>query len=203
MTDESVAPVSIDIYFDAACAACAKYTDLTKESIKELVSSGVVELIYHPIAYLNDKTPDDYSNRAGAYILAVAEYVPKKAFDFINAILSLDFISDSPGTTLTPDSKFTKVMEDLKFTEEEIDKVEANKEGFVANIIASTNEFISEDSDLKALSSYSIDGLNSVYTPFVLVNKNGSFDQKSIEITSESDILNDLLDSVNNAKQDN
>ena len=91
-------------------------------------------------------------------------------------------------------------MEELNFTEEEIDKVETKKEGFVANIIASTNDFISENSELRDLSSFEIDGQKTVYTPFVLVNKNGLFDQKSIEISAEDDIVKNLVKSINKAK---
>ena len=37
LSDESVVAVTIDIYFDAACAACAKYTELTSEEIEKSI----------------------------------------------------------------------------------------------------------------------------------------------------------------------
>lgn len=195
--EESNAEIVVDFFFDPACSACADRNDKIEVLLEELLEKEKIELIYHPVAYLNDKTPDDYSNRAAAYMLASTEYVPDKALQFIHSVESKDFLSDSPGTTITPDSKFITLMEDLDYTVEEIDQIESNKESFVSNVIAGTQDFIKEDSKWIEFSSYAPEGEKALYTPFLLVNKKGERTTESIEIIENETII-ELIKEINN-----
>lgn len=195
--EDSVAPVTIDFFFDPVCEACAVYLDITGEEITKHIQDGLVELVFHPVSYLNDKTPDDYSNRAGAYFLAVAEFAPDKALDFVLSIVSADFRPDKPGADITNDSKFIQVLEDLELTYEQLDKVETNKENFVAPVIAATSDFLSADSSWIRLSEATDDnGVNFVYTPFILVNKSGELKEKALILTSADSVVKELNEAI-------
>lgn len=197
VNDDSVAPVTIDFFFDPSCEACSTYMDITNKDIGEYIEKGVVDVIYHPISYLNDKTPDDYSNRAGAYFLAVAEFAPDKVFDFVNTILSESFRPEKPGADITEDSKFVKVLEDLELTEEQIDKIETNKENFVSPIIAATNDFFSEKSGwLKLSKATNDDGDTYLFTPFILVNKTGELSNSALELKSKDKLVEELKNAI-------
>lgn len=197
--EESTAVVTVDMFFDPACGYCALFEHESSEVLNKYIEDGVVEVIYHPVAFLNDRTPDDYSNRAVAYILAAAEYVPDKALSYLREILNQDFMPTNPGVDLTPDSKFIAVMEKLGFTEEEIDKIEENKEGFVVYALAATMDFTREDSNWKDLSSFEDENGPYIYTPFVVINKAGELTEKSLDLSIDS-IEKDLTEVIENLK---
>jgi protein-disulfide isomerase len=60
------APVTIDLYLDFQCPACAQYERQAGATIDELVASGRARVVYHPVAYLNRFSSTDYSSRSSA-----------------------------------------------------------------------------------------------------------------------------------------
>lgn len=60
------APVTIDLYLDFQCPACAQYEQQTGATIDELVASGRARVVYHPVAYLNRYSSTQYSSRSSA-----------------------------------------------------------------------------------------------------------------------------------------
>jgi protein-disulfide isomerase len=60
------APVTIDLYLDFQCPACAQYEQQTGATIDELVASGRAGVVYHPVAYLNRFSSTQYSSRSSA-----------------------------------------------------------------------------------------------------------------------------------------
>lgn len=60
------APVTIDLYLDFQCPACAQYEQQAGATIDELVASGRAEVVYHPVAYLNRFSGTQYSSRSSA-----------------------------------------------------------------------------------------------------------------------------------------
>jgi protein-disulfide isomerase len=60
------APVTIDLYLDFQCPACAQYEQQAGSTIDELVASGQARVVYHPVAYLNRFSSTQYSSRSSA-----------------------------------------------------------------------------------------------------------------------------------------
>jgi protein-disulfide isomerase len=60
------APVTIDLYLDFQCPACAQYEQQAGATIDELVASGQAKVVYHPVAYLNRFSSTQYSSRSSA-----------------------------------------------------------------------------------------------------------------------------------------
>ena len=60
------APVTIDLYMDFQCPACAQYEQQAGATIDELVASGRARVVYHPVAYLNRFSSTRYSSRSSA-----------------------------------------------------------------------------------------------------------------------------------------
>lgn len=60
------AAVTLDVYEDFLCPACAKFEQITGPTIDELVRAGTVRVVYHPVAFLDRLSSTDYSSRASA-----------------------------------------------------------------------------------------------------------------------------------------
>lgn len=193
-------PIIIDFFFDPACLSCLIYNDEVSELINDKIESGDVGVIFHPVPFLNDKTPDDYSNRASAYILAVAEYAPDKALTFIQNVLSESFRPEELANENVPDSKFIEAMRDSGLTENEIEKVEFNKDSFVSIAIAAGKEFTSENSKWINFSPIEEDGEKVIFTPFVLVNENGQYQNEALSL--EGDLAKELENKINEVKDE-
>jgi protein-disulfide isomerase len=58
--------VTIDLYLDFQCPACAHYEQQAGATIDELVASGRARVVYHPVAYLNRYSSTQYSSRSSA-----------------------------------------------------------------------------------------------------------------------------------------
>lgn len=193
-------PITIDFFFDPACLSCSIYNDEVSELINDKIESGDVGVIFHPVPFLNDNTPDDYSNRASAYILAVAEYAPDKTLTFIRNVLSESFRPEELVNENVPDSKFIKAMRDSGLTEDEIEKVEFNKDSFVSIAIAAGKEFTSENSKWINFSPIEDNGEKVIFTPFVLVNENGQHQNEALPL--EGDLVKELEDKINEVKDE-
>lgn len=196
--EDEVAPVTVDYFFDPACGPCALYADATRKIMTAEMNAGNVEVVYHPVAFLNSQTPDDFSNRAGAYILAVSEYAPEKASAFVSNVVTTDFIpktNDKTGIEETPDEKFIDIMKEIGMTEEQIQDVEDHKEHFVSLVIAATEDFTTNEKWVE------LSPAQGVFTPFVLVNKTGELENKALDFTSSDKSVTELLqNSINELK---
>lgn len=189
------APVVIDFFFDPVCLSCSQYNDIVGEEMKDKILKKEIGVIFHPAPYLNDKSPDDYSNRASAYMLAVAEYAPDKILPFIQILLSEKFRPENPADDITSDNKFIEAMQDSSLTDDEIEKVEFNKDSFVSIAIAAGKEFSSDNSQWTKFSKVTdANGNKIIFTPFILVNKNGSSNSDSLNL--EGDLIKELNEAI-------
>lgn len=195
--DKLSVPVVVDFFFDPVCLSCSKYNDVVGETMKNKINAEEIGVIFHPVPYLNDKSPDDYSNRASAYILSVAEYAPDKVLPFIQIVLSEKFRPENPADNSTSDNKFIEAMESAKLSGDEIDKVEFNKDSFVSIAIAAGKEFSSDNSKWLKYSSVKDDnGEKVIFTPFILINKSGSYESNSLPL--EGDLIKEFEDIISN-----
>lgn len=182
---ETKADVVIDFLFDPVCPASSAYNKMLHDELNKEIDEGKVEIRYKVVPYLNDKTIGDYSNRASSYVLATAEYSPDYAHLFIKKILSDDFQPSSPASKYTSDDSFKDVLIDIGVESKIISKIENNKDSFVASAIASSNNFENKNSKWLALSRWEDENGDPIaYTPFLIVNKKGSFGNKALKVHS-------------------
>ncbi|MFG2056711.1 DsbA family protein [Micromonospora sp. NPDC048930] len=59
-------PVTIDLYEDYLCPVCKQFQDTSGSTINQLISEGKVQVIFHPVAFLNRFSTTEYSTRASA-----------------------------------------------------------------------------------------------------------------------------------------
>lgn len=195
----TTAPVVVEIYYDPACPACGIFGDATHTAVQQMTGEGQIEVVYRALSFLNGNTPDDYSARAGAYALAVAEYAPEHYERFMQMTISRTFQPANPTQDKTPDSTFTDMMLKIGVPQETvdiIDKVE-NKGRFVPFITKATKDFTSNKTDLLDLSpAENQNGQKYVFTPFVLVNKAGERTNTALSLENEQTLAQDLRDEV-------
>lgn len=195
--DKTNSKLTLDFFFDPVCPASSAYNNIINKELEQKIASGEIEINYRPVPYLNDKTIDDYSNRASAYILAVAEYAPGKVLEFINALLSDEFQPKETSVQLTDDYLLTEIMEKIKIDKDLISTIEENKENFVSLAIATAKDFADVDSRwLEFTSLQDENGNGIIYTPFVLINKTGYLDTKSLKVNVDNP-NKELINTIN------
>jgi protein-disulfide isomerase len=70
------APVTITAYEDFQCPACKEYEDANSAQLDAWIAAGQVKVEYHPIAFLDRASTDDYSTRALNAAAAVLDLAP-------------------------------------------------------------------------------------------------------------------------------
>ena len=61
---QASALATIDVYLDFQCPVCKAYEEQSASTIDELVASGQVKVVYHPVAYLDRYSSTEYSTRS-------------------------------------------------------------------------------------------------------------------------------------------
>ncbi|MER7457624.1 thioredoxin domain-containing protein [Micromonospora sp. NPDC126480] len=59
-------PVTIDLYEDYLCPACAQFQQASGDTIDQLADEGKARVVFHPVAYLNRFSTTEYPTRASA-----------------------------------------------------------------------------------------------------------------------------------------
>ncbi|WP_229399498.1 DsbA family protein [Micromonospora okii] len=59
-------PVTIELYEDFLCPACAQFQQASGATINQLVAEGKARVVFHPVAYLNRFSTTSYSTRSAA-----------------------------------------------------------------------------------------------------------------------------------------
>lgn len=67
----------VQVYLDFSCPWCATFEEVNGEDLAQMADDGEINLIFHPVAYL-----DDYSLRSAAAMAAVADRSPEHLVDF-------------------------------------------------------------------------------------------------------------------------
>lgn len=60
------APATIDIYLDFQCPVCREYEAQVGPTVDSLIANGSAKVIYHPLAFLDRMSQDNYSTRASS-----------------------------------------------------------------------------------------------------------------------------------------
>jgi protein-disulfide isomerase len=88
--------VNVEIFNDFMCPSCGQFERSYGATLDELVESGKVNLIFHPLAWF-DRTSaldangnnDKYSTRAGAAAVYIAQNAPDKYMAFVQSMYSV------------------------------------------------------------------------------------------------------------------
>ena len=76
--DLDASRVRLDVYFDFICPYCALFENSQAATLDDLRSQGIVDVYYHPLAYLDDASSGTkYSTRAASAAALVAERIPR------------------------------------------------------------------------------------------------------------------------------
>jgi protein-disulfide isomerase len=67
-------PVRIDAYIDFMCPFCRQFEERSGAFLDRLLDSGVVTLVYHPLAFLDSLSTTRYSSRAAAASGCAADF---------------------------------------------------------------------------------------------------------------------------------
>ncbi|WP_028937156.1 thioredoxin domain-containing protein [Pseudonocardia spinosispora] len=60
------APATVDIYLDFQCPVCRIYEETVGPAIDSLIANGSAKVIYHPLAFLDQASSDQYSTRSSS-----------------------------------------------------------------------------------------------------------------------------------------
>lgn len=184
--------VVIDWYMDPFCPACAKLETLVQEQTKDLYQEGVY-IRYHVLSFLDKETQKGssagYSVRTASYINAVAEYVPDKAVDYLNALVNLNFRPDNGEKT---DEEFKEAFTKIGGTEEQWENIQKVQPDFIKLNKRNTTLAVN-DKDLNKRSSSS-----QIFIPFILIGP----DSQALDFETETDSVEYLLSKIKTYKDE-
>lgn len=198
--DKKVVPVKevpsdaviIDWYMDPFCPACAKLETLVQEQTKDLYQEGVY-IRYHVLSFLDKETQKGssagYSVRTASYINAVAEYVPEKAVDYLNAVVNLTFRPDNGEKT---DDEFKEAFTKIGGTEEQWETIQKSQQDFIKLNKRNTTLAVND----KELNKRSSSG--QIFIPFILVGP----DSQALDFETETDSVEYLLSKIKSYKEE-
>jgi protein-disulfide isomerase len=91
------APVTIVAYEDFQCPACKAYEDANDPQLDQWLAAGKVKIEYHPIAFLDRASTDDYSTRALNAAATVLNLAPAGFQKFHDALYAEQPAEGGPG----------------------------------------------------------------------------------------------------------
>jgi protein-disulfide isomerase len=59
-------PVTVDAYIDFLCPFCRMFEERTGPTLRSMLDDGLINLVYHPMGFLDDLSTDRYSSRASS-----------------------------------------------------------------------------------------------------------------------------------------
>ncbi|MDQ1645442.1 MAG: hypothetical protein QOJ50_1626 [Cryptosporangiaceae bacterium] len=59
-------PATVEAYIDFLCPFCKRFEEQSGPALRTMLSDGLITLVYHPLAFLDDLSTTRYSSRAAA-----------------------------------------------------------------------------------------------------------------------------------------
>jgi protein-disulfide isomerase len=105
-TSDGKPPVVVDMYEDFQCPICREFETANGSALKAWQKAGIVQLVYHPVAFLDRASTTNYSTRALMAAAAVQDSSPT-SFQAFHDLLYAN--QPAEGSAGLPDS----TLEDL------------------------------------------------------------------------------------------
>ncbi|MEV6632146.1 thioredoxin domain-containing protein [Actinoplanes sp. NPDC051470] len=90
-------PVRVDVYVDYQCAPCARFEELTGDSLTTYLAADRVTLNIHPVAFTDRRSTNEYSTRSAAAVACAHEQ--GKTLEFHSYLLSHQPGENTAGPT--------------------------------------------------------------------------------------------------------
>jgi protein-disulfide isomerase len=62
----STGPVRVDAYIDFQCPFCRAFEQSSGDALRAMAADGVIDLVYHPMDFLDEASTNHYSSRAAS-----------------------------------------------------------------------------------------------------------------------------------------
>ena len=183
--------VVIDIYLDPLCVGCFSFENATGEYLNKELSTGKVVVRYHPLMFLDANSTDQYSSRASAYLIGVADASPKLANKFLAALFSEKFYPTEENYRPTSNEDLDKLFKSIGGTDEEVKVINSKLKKNMNSVYEKTMAVVKD----KELAKKSPTG--TMFTPFVIPNSPGKTDANAISI--QGDMNSELKNAVEKA----
>jgi len=93
-------PDTVETYVDFLCPYCGQFEAAEGKTIQNLVDSGDITLIVHPVSILDRLSQGtEYSSRSAAAFYSVAVADPDNAYAFLQALFENQPAENTPGLT--------------------------------------------------------------------------------------------------------
>lgn len=81
------APVTMRFYEDPQCPICQQFEAAVGEQVQTAISDGKVQVAYHVVSFLDDRSENEYSSRAANALYVVADAAGPDVFAKYHALL--------------------------------------------------------------------------------------------------------------------
>jgi protein-disulfide isomerase len=88
-------PVTVDIYLDFMCPHCKEFETAAGPTLDQLVADKKVSLVYHPVAFLDPASTNQYSTRSSASAACAAD--GGRVAPYIQALYARQPAEGGPG----------------------------------------------------------------------------------------------------------
>jgi protein-disulfide isomerase len=96
---QAAAPIRVDVVSDYICPYCQRLDEQVGAQFDQAVRDGQIELVLHPLGYLDVYSTTDYSSRAARAATAVAALDPEHFGAFDQALWDNQPAEGGPGLT--------------------------------------------------------------------------------------------------------
>lgn len=153
----------VDWYFDPFCPFCVKLDQLTKAELPQILKENKALITYHLVTFLNERTTNNYSDKAAGFMLGVGEIRGDLFYAFMHGIMNDEF---HPTPVLERKNEdFKALFEGLGGTAEEWEKILTLAPNFIPDAHEQTTWFFS---DAQLAKKSPLNG--ETFVPFILVN---------------------------------
>lgn len=90
-------PVKVDVYLDLLCPACKNLEMQTGPTLRQLIDTKRATVVYHPVAYLDRASTNQYSTRSAASSACASDQ--DKFLEYSNALFARQPAEGGPGLT--------------------------------------------------------------------------------------------------------
>jgi protein-disulfide isomerase len=86
---------TVDVYLDFMCPHCREFEEAAGSALDRLVADKKTELVYHPVAFLDAASTNEYSTRSSASSACVAD--GGKLSEYVRALFARQPAEGGPG----------------------------------------------------------------------------------------------------------